>query len=42
MLSLLTRQFPFFNSADDQEAILEIAAIFGINEMSASAEFYGN
>ena len=33
LLSILTHKFPCFNSNDDTEALLEIAAIFGRNAM---------
>jgi cell division control protein 7 len=29
MLSILTHKFPIFNSNDDTEALMEIAAIYG-------------
>ncbi|KAI3654279.1 hypothetical protein MP228_000998 [Amoeboaphelidium protococcarum] len=40
LLCLLTRQFPFFNSQDDQEAIVEIACIFGQTAMEMYASIY--
>ncbi|TBU11800.1 CDC7-like protein kinase [Hamiltosporidium tvaerminnensis] len=39
-LILLTKQYPFFNSSDDIDAILEIACIFGHNEMRKAAKHY--
>lgn len=41
LLTLLSRRFPFFNSTDDIEAIMEITNIFGINEMKECALFHG-
>lgn len=37
LLSLLTHKFPIFNSSDDIEALMEIAAIFGRNAMEKCA-----
>ena len=37
-LIMCTRQYPFFNSADDTDAIVEIAAIFGHTEMREAAK----
>ena len=37
LLSMLTHKFPIFNSADDTEAIMEIAAIFGRPAMERCA-----
>lgn len=37
MLCFLTRRFPFFNSNDDTEALVEIAAIFGRKRMERCA-----
>ncbi|GJJ70048.1 cell division control protein 7 [Entomortierella parvispora] len=40
LISILTGRFPFFNSADDAEAILEIGVLFGNREMkSVAAKF---
>jgi len=39
-LTLLTRQYPFFNSPDDLEAIVEVACIFGTKAMTAAASLY--
>lgn len=41
LLTLLSRRFPFFNSTDDVEAIMEITNIFGITEMKECALFHG-
>ncbi|KAI3660253.1 hypothetical protein MP638_005116 [Amoeboaphelidium occidentale] len=40
MLCLLTRQFPFFHSTDDIDAIAEIACLFGREEMEQVAKRY--
>lgn len=40
LLSLLTKQFPFFNSSDDQDAIVELACLFGSREISEVAQRY--
>jgi cell division control protein 7 len=40
MLTLLTHRYPFFQSTDDQDAIVEIATIFGRKEMEAAAKVY--
>lgn len=40
LISILSGRFPFFNSADDAEAILEIGVLFGIREMgNVAAKF---
>lgn len=41
LLTLLTKRYPFFQSSDDQDAIVEIACIFGNEEMEAAAKLYG-
>lgn len=41
LLTLLTRRYPFFQSSDDLDAILEIACIFGNEEMAAASRLYG-
>jgi cell division control protein 7 len=41
LLTLLTRRFPFFNSTDDIEAIMEITTIFGIRKMKQCALLHG-
>lgn len=37
LLSMLTLKFPLFNSTDDLEALMEIAAIFGRGAMEKCA-----
>lgn len=37
LLCFLTRRFPFFNSNDDTEALVEIAAMFGRRKMERCA-----
>ena len=37
LLTILCRRFPFFNSADDVDAMIEIATIFGARRMRADA-----
>lgn len=39
-LTLLTKQYPFFNSNDDLEALVELSFVFGYNEMRKIARFY--
>ncbi|OAA59791.1 cell cycle protein [Niveomyces insectorum RCEF 264] len=41
LLTLLSRRFPFFNSADDVEAMIEIATLFGSRRMRAAAQLHG-
>ena len=41
LLTILSRRFPFFNSADDVEAMIEIATIFGIKKMRHCAYLHG-
>lgn len=41
LLTILSRRFPFFNSADDIEAMIEIATIFGTKRMRATALLHG-
>ncbi|KAL1962795.1 hypothetical protein VTN77DRAFT_9164 [Rasamsonia byssochlamydoides] len=41
LLTLLGRRFPFFNSADDVEALIEMASIFGTRRMKAAAAMHG-
>lgn len=40
LLTLLTRRYPFFQSSDDQDAIVEIACLFGNEEMAEAAKRY--
>ena len=42
LLTILSRRFPFFNSADDVEAMIEIASIFGQRRMKACALLHGS
>ncbi|RDL31775.1 Protein kinase-like (PK-like) [Venustampulla echinocandica] len=41
LLTFLSRRFPFFNSADDVEAMIEIATIFGVQRMKSCAYLHG-
>ena len=41
LLTLLTRRYPFFQSSDDLDAIVEIANIFGNEQMTRAAKLYG-
>ena len=41
LLTILSKRFPFFNSADDVEAMIEIATIFGKNRMRQCAYLHG-
>lgn len=41
LLTILSRRFPFFNSADDVEAMIEIATIFGVKRMKQAALLHG-
>jgi cell division control protein 7 len=41
LLTLLARRFPFFNSADDVDAMIEIASIFGKKKMKSTAQLHG-
>lgn len=41
LLTILGRRFPFFNSADDVDAMIEIASIFGSRRMKAAAALHG-
>jgi cell division control protein 7 len=41
MLTLLARRFPFFNSADDVDAMIEMASVFGKKRMQAVAAMHG-
>ncbi|KAL2017211.1 hypothetical protein VTK56DRAFT_2418 [Thermocarpiscus australiensis] len=41
LLTLLSRRFPFFNSADDVEALIEISTIFGATKMRHAAALHG-
>jgi len=41
LLTLLTRRFPFFNSPDDVDALVELTTIFGLQEMQECANLHG-
>lgn len=41
LLTIMSRRFPFFNSADDVEAMIEIATIFGHKRMKIAAQLHG-
>lgn len=41
LLTILSKRFPFFNSADDVEAMIEIATIFGFKRMKQCAFLHG-
>lgn len=41
LLTFLGRRFPFFNSTDDVEALIEIASIFGRGQMKDVALLHG-
>lgn len=41
LLTILTKRFPFFNSADDVDAIIEIATITGKYRMRNCAAIHG-
>jgi cell division control protein 7 len=41
LLTILSKRFPFFNSADDVEAMIEIATIFGLKRMKAAGQLHG-
>lgn len=41
LLTIMSRRFPFFNSADDVEAMIEIATIFGHKKMRHAAQLHG-
>ena len=40
LLTMMTRRYPFFQSSDDQDAIVEIACLFGNDEMAKAATVY--
>lgn len=42
LLTLLARRFPFFNSADDVDAMIEITSIFGLERMKRTAMLHGS
>ncbi len=41
LLTILCQRFPFFNSADDVDALIEIASIFGQKRMKTCALLHG-
>lgn len=41
LLSMLARRFPFFNSTDDADALIEISSIFGKVRMKQCAMLHG-
>lgn len=41
LLTILSRRFPFFNSADDVEALIEIATVFGKSRMRQAGLLHG-
>ncbi|KAF7562951.1 hypothetical protein G7046_g1192 [Stylonectria norvegica] len=41
LLTILSKRFPFFNSADDVEAMIEIATIFGSRRMKNAGLLHG-
>lgn len=42
LLTILSRRFPFFNSTDDVDAVIEIASIFGNKRMKSCALLHGS
>lgn len=41
ILCIFTKKFPFFQSSDDAEALIEIAHVFGLSEMKKIAKTFG-
>ncbi|KAI3337995.1 kinase-like domain-containing protein [Ustulina deusta] len=41
LLTILCKRFPFFNSVDDIEAMIEIATIFGSKRMKLAGQLHG-
>ncbi|GKT50462.1 cell cycle serine/threonine-protein kinase hsk1 [Colletotrichum spaethianum] len=41
LLTIMSKRFPFFNSADDVEAMIEIATIFGVKRMKQAGLLHG-
>ena len=41
MLTLLARRYPFFQSSDDMDALVELACVFGNRQMREAATKYG-
>ncbi|KAL9100936.1 MAG: hypothetical protein Q9163_003751 [Psora crenata] len=42
LLTILAQRFPFFNSADDADAMIEVATIFGRSRMKQCAMLHGS
>ena len=42
LLTILCKRFPFFNSNDDIEAVIELATIFGLRNIKKCALFHGH
>lgn len=40
LISIMTARFPFFQSEDDADALIEIATIFGLKEMKECASLH--
>jgi len=40
LLSFLSKRFPFFNSADDIDAMIELTTIFGRAQMAGCAKLH--
>lgn len=40
-LSLISRKFPFFNSPDDIDALMEMTLVFGLEKIQKCAELHG-
>jgi cell division control protein 7 len=40
LISILTARFPFFQSEDDADALIEMATIFGLKEMKECASLH--
>lgn len=41
LLTIMSRRFPFFNSADDVDAMIEISTIFGHKRMRQTSQLHG-
>ena len=42
LLTILAQRFPFFNSADDVDAMIEMSSIFGKKKMKTAAALHGS
>ncbi|KAI9738237.1 MAG: hypothetical protein M1834_008735 [Cirrosporium novae-zelandiae] len=42
LLTILAKRFPFFNSSDDIDAMIELSHIFGIRKMKSCAMLHGS